>query len=80
MLAGIESDCFGENITLSRLNLFCKNLVCTSQEIYYVSATKINQSMLFVARTTRNKYVHSVDRMQSLSMVKYVVLVITIGL
>lgn len=47
VLAGTESNCFGESLTLSRLNLFCKNSVCTSQEIHYVSATKIPMRWIF---------------------------------
>jgi hypothetical protein len=55
------------------------------QKTHYVSATKINRSTLyretlFTARTVRNIQIHSVDRMQSFSMLKKVVHIVTIVL
>jgi hypothetical protein len=54
------------------------------EEMHYVSATKINQLMLFrekslfIVRTTRNIQIHSMGRMQSFSNVKQVVHIVTI--
>jgi hypothetical protein len=60
------------NLTFQRLNFFtslCTNPGRTSQETFYVSATKPNRLMLFgkqslfIVRTIRNTQIHCVGRM-----------------
>jgi hypothetical protein len=65
-----------DKILVCRLrNYSYTNSVYTSQETHCVSATKTNRLMLFrakrslfIVRTTRNTQIHSVDRMQSFSI------------
>jgi hypothetical protein len=58
----------------------------TSQETRYVSATKTDRLMLFwetslfIERTIRNTQIHCVGKMQTLSMLKQVVHIVTTGL
>jgi hypothetical protein len=72
-----------------RKRLVSKKLspILTSKETYYVSTTKVNSLMplrnknksLFVVKTIRNTWIYTVDRMQSLCMLKYVVHTATTG-
>jgi hypothetical protein len=76
-------------LTPQRLNFFTviyNNSVCTSHEAHYVTATKPNRLMLFgetvsvyCANHTEHQ-IHSVGRMQSFSMLKRVVHIVTTGL
>jgi hypothetical protein len=62
-----------------------KNSFRTSQETYYISATKLNRSKLFtknsifIVRTIRNAHVHSVRRMRSFSTLKQVLHIEPLG-
>jgi hypothetical protein len=54
------------------INTLCGQLqssVRTSQETHYVSGTKPNRLMLFIARTIRNTQIHCVGRMQNSSYI-----------
>jgi hypothetical protein len=66
--------------------LWAECRVCTSQETHYVSTTKPNRLMLFgetvavYCENIRNTQIYSVGRMQSFSMLKQMVHIVTTGL
>jgi hypothetical protein len=66
------------------VTILCKNSVRTSQEIYYMPDAKTNRLVVFrgaaaVYSENHTKHVRSVDRMQSFSMLKQTVHLISTG-